>query len=159
MNLGVLLLGTLLGWSCLLALPWILTGNCNPFESRVGYVMLIPLIIPVWILGETGGGKCSPFQHARFKWIRRNTNFARGKFFVIGVFHGALFSIPSAIMITLVLYHSLALKSVLSFVVLGIAGLMHLILFVTSFVVAVHSVENWGRRIFRSNRKRKTLNA
>ena len=159
MNLWALLLGVFLGWCCLLALPWILTGNSNPLESSAGYVMLVPLLIPVLILGETGGGRCPAFLHARLKWISQNSELTRVKLLIMGFFHGVIFAIPSAAMITLAVAYTVDSTSVLSVCILGFVGLIHLTLFCASFVVSTFSAGNWGRRIFRSQRNRNAVDA
>jgi hypothetical protein len=121
--------------------------------------MLVPLLIPLWILGESGGGRCSTFLHGRLKWITQNSEQTQAKLFAIGLFHGALFAIPSAVMITLAVAYTLDSRSVTSVCILAIVGLIHLTLFGISFFAAIQSVENWGRRIFRSNRNRNAMDA
>lgn len=154
MNLWVLSLGVFLGWCFLLALPWILTGNPNPLESTAGYVMLVPLLIPIWIIGESGGSRCSPILHARLNWLSRNSRYTRSKLILMGIFHGVMFAIPSAVMITLAIAYTLDSRTVLSLCILAIVGLVHLTMFGISFFAASLSAENWGRRIFRSKRTR-----
>ena len=159
MNLAIISFGVLLGWCCLLSLPWILTSNTNPLDSTAGYVMLAPLLIPILILGESRGGRCPDTLHARLKWIARNSKYAQANFFAIGLVHGLIFAIPSAIMITLTIAYTLNSASVTSLIILVVTGLMHLALFVFSFFVAFHNVANWGKRIYQSKRGRDRLDA
>lgn len=161
MNFTKLFFGVLLGWCSLLALPWVLTEKVNPLDSAAGYVMLVPLLIPIWLLGEAGGGcRCSRFMHAQFKWISCNVPAAGTKFFIVGIAHGAIFAIPSAVMITLAIAYTTDRFSGWTILLLVTAGLVHLVLFVVSFFVAILYCENWARRIYankKGRRRRPTL--
>lgn len=159
MNLAVISIGVLLGWSGLLVLPWVLSEELNPMNSAAGYVMLGPLLIPLWFLGESGGARCPTFTHRRLSWINKNTNHAIGKFLLAGWFHGAIFAVPSAVIITLAAYLTLNASTITTLIVLTIVGLTHLALFLVSFFAAIVNIEQWGRRIYRSKHQHPQMDA
>ena len=154
MNLAIVSLGVTLGWCSVLILPWILSNELNPLSSPAGYVLLVPLLLLVWLVGESrGGGPCPSTMHARLKWITKNTQHARLKFFVIGIFHGVLCSIVSSVLIILAMAFTSGSSPVIFLIVMAVVGLIHLITFASSYAIAIFSMELWGRRIYRSKRK------
>ncbi len=152
MNLACISLGVLLGWCWLLLLPWALTRDPNPLNSVAGHILLVPLLIPVWLVGETGGGRCPKFLKARLEWIARNSNYAKLIFVAHGIAIGSTFAIGSAVVIILVMAFLPFVTPLIKAIIIVLAGLVHLALFLFSFALAIESVKNWGRKIYRNNK-------
>ena len=51
MSLFILSLGVLVGWASLLMVPWVLTGNPDPFASAAGNFAILFYLVVLWFWG------------------------------------------------------------------------------------------------------------
>jgi len=152
MNSFLLCMGLLCGWATILALPWLVVGNVNPFQSALGLMIVLPFVLPLWLVGESasaGAIAIPKFTFKRLEWSSRVYSRAPLKLFAIGLLNGIVFAFISGSVITIALAFT---TDSLNLLILAPAALFHLALFCFSFIMAYTISIDWTKRVFREHR-------
>lgn len=153
MNLKVIILGIMLGWSVLLALPWALTGEPNPLDSPAGWIIWLPLLPAIYVIGESSATiPCPSFTHKRLRWISHHVRHSLAKFALVGFAAGLVSSLPSAFLIVLSVAYIGPLPGVCALLFLVLTGITHLVMFAISVISALMWTKSWGRRLHAASR-------